>query len=57
MQLYRFSPIKNEKELREAVVYVANKTSDLAEKIIGETLPINSLTIFAHYPDVFEKLS
>ncbi len=57
MQLYCFSPIKNEKELREAVVYVADKTSDLAKKIIGKTLPISSLTIFAHYPDEFEKLS
>ena len=57
MQLYRFSPIKDEKELREAVVCVADKTSDLAKKIIGKTLPISSLTIFAHYPDEFEKLS
>jgi hypothetical protein len=57
MQLYRFSPIKDEKELREAVVYVADKTSNLAKKIIGETLPISSLTIFAHYFDEFEKLS
>ena len=56
-QLYRFSPIRDEKELREAVVYVVDKTSDLAKKIIGKTLPINSLTIFAHYPDEFEKLS
>lgn len=57
MQLYRFSPIKDEKQLREAVVYVAEKTSELAKKIIGKTLPISSLTIFAHYPDEFEKLS
>lgn len=57
MQLYRFSPIKDEKQLREAVVYVAEKTSELARKIISKTLPISSLTIFAHYPDEFEKLS
>lgn len=57
MQPYRFSPIKDEKELREAVVYVAEKTSDLAKKVIGKSLPISSLTIFAHYPDEFEKLS
>lgn len=57
MQLYHFSPIKDEKELREAVVYVADKTSNLAEKIIGKTLAISSLTIFAHYSDEFEKLS
>ena len=57
MQLYRFSPTKNEKELCEAVVYIAEKTSDLAKKVIGKTLPISSLTIFAHYSDEFEKLS
>src|SRR3989338_10774405 len=57
MQLYRFSPIKDEKQLREAVVYVTEKTSDLAKKVIDKTLPISSLTIFAHYSDEFEKLS
>lgn len=57
MQLYRFSPIKDEKQLREAVVYIAEKTSELARKIIGKTLPISSLTIFTHYPGEFEKLS
>lgn len=57
MQLYRFSPIKDETQLREAVIYVADKTSELARKIIGKFLPISSLTIFAHYPDEFEKLS
>lgn len=57
MQLYRFSPIKNEKQLHEAVIYVASKTSELAREIIGKSLPISSLTVFAHYPDEFEKLS
>ncbi|MDP2638773.1 MAG: hypothetical protein Q8P06_01225 [Candidatus Azambacteria bacterium] len=57
MQLYRFSPIKNERGLRGVVIYIADKTSDLAKKIIGKTLPISSLTIFAHHPDEFEKLS
>ncbi|MBI3620392.1 hypothetical protein HY214_04615 [Candidatus Roizmanbacteria bacterium] len=57
MKIYRFSPIRDEKELREAVVYVVEKTSDLAKKVIGKTLPISSLTFFAHYPDEFEKLS
>lgn len=57
MQLYRFSPIKNEKQLREAVIYIADKTSELSRKVIGKSLPISSLTIFAHYSDEFEKLS
>jgi len=55
--LYRFSPIKDEEQLREAVIYVAKETSELAKKIIGKYLPIKSLTIFTHYPDEFEKLS
>ena len=57
MRLYRFSPINNEKRLREAVIYVADKTSEFAKKIVGKTLPISSLTIFAHYSDEFENLS
>ncbi len=57
MQFYRFSPIKDEKQLCEAVAYIADKTSDLAKESIGKTLPISSLTIFTHYPDEFEKLS
>ncbi len=57
MKLYRFSPIENEKQLQKAIIYVANKTSELAEKIIGKSLPISSLTIFAHYPNEFERLS
>lgn len=57
MQLYRFSPIKDEKQLREAVIYVADKTSELSRKVIGKSLPISSLTIFAHYPDEFARLS
>lgn len=57
MQLYHFSPIKNEEQLRETVIYVADQTSELVKKIIGKTLPIKSLTIFSHYYDEFEKLS
>lgn len=57
MQLYRFSPIKDEKQLRKVVIYVAQKTSEMTSKIIGKTLPISSLTIFTHYTDEFEKLS
>jgi hypothetical protein len=56
-QLYRFSPIKNKIQLRESVIYVTDKTSGLAKKIIGKTLPVKSLTIFTHYPDEFENLS
>ncbi|HOR02342.1 MAG TPA: hypothetical protein PKZ92_03750 [Candidatus Woesebacteria bacterium] len=57
MQLYRFSPIKDEQQLRKTVIYIANETSKLSKKIIGKILPIKSLTVFSHYPDEFEKLS
>lgn len=57
MQLYHFSPIENKRQLRKAVLYVAEKTSELAKEIVGKTLPISSLTVFAHYPNEFEKLS
>lgn len=49
--------INNKKELVASVEYVANETSKLAEKIIGKTLPIKSLTIFSHSQEEFELLS
>ena len=57
MRLYRFSPIQNEKQLLEAASYIATNTSELAERVIGQKLPITYLTIFAHYPDEFENLT
>lgn len=56
MQLYRFSPITSKDAFIQAVTYTAGKTSELCQKIIGETLPIHSLTIFAHYSDEYEAL-
>jgi len=56
MKLYRFSPIKNEEQLKEAVVYIATKTTELSKKIIENTFPVSSLTVFSHYPDEFENL-
>ncbi len=49
--------INNKKELTGAVEYVADETSKLAEKIVGKTLPIKSLTIFSHSQEEFELLS
>lgn len=56
MNTFRFSPIENREKLIEAVSYIATETSKLCEKIIGNTLPIKSLTVFSHYPDEYEKL-
>jgi len=49
--------IKNQKELIEAVRYVASETSRMVRKTIGKTFPIKSLTIFAHSQPEFELLS
>lgn len=56
MKLYRFSPIDTLKQLMEAVVYVSVQASELGKKITGKTFPISSLTVFAHYPEEYEKL-
>jgi len=49
--------ISNKEELVEAVEYVTTETSRLAEKIIGKTFLIKSLTVFAHSQPEFELLS
>lgn len=57
MKLYRFSPIKNEKELVKGVKYVAKENTKLCKKLTGKKLPISSITIFSHYRQEFQKLS
>jgi len=49
--------IQNQKELIEAVKYVATETSKLAKKIVGKTFSIKSLTVFAHSQREFELLT
>ncbi len=56
MKLYRFSPIKNEKELITVIKYVAKQNTKLCKKAIGKILPITSLTIFSHYQDEYQRL-
>ncbi|TXH00352.1 MAG: hypothetical protein E6P95_03725 [Candidatus Moraniibacteriota bacterium] len=53
---YQFSPIQNETDLKKAVVYVAEHSSQMCERIIGKTLPIHTLTIFAHTDVEFDQL-
>jgi len=57
MKLYRFSPIQSKEQLLKVITYVAKRSSKLCKKIIGRVLPIESLTIFAHYPDEYEHLT
>lgn len=56
MEIYRFSPINTKEELIEAVNYVASQTSALAQKAVGRSFPVKSLTVFAHYPEEYENL-
>lgn len=55
-KIYRFSPIKTEKQLYTAVDYIATKTTDLCKKITGKEYPIGYLTIFSHYFNEFTDL-
>ncbi|MFA6410349.1 MAG: hypothetical protein WCW26_02120 [Candidatus Buchananbacteria bacterium] len=48
--------IQNKEELIETVKYIATETSKLAEKIIGKTFPITSLTVFSHSQPEYEVL-
>ena len=56
MKPHRFNPVEDEGELLNAVEYVATKTSVLVEKVIGQKLPISSLTIFSHFQEEYENL-
>jgi hypothetical protein len=49
--------IQNQKELIKAVKYIASETSKMAQKIVGKTFPIKSLTVFAHSQTEFEILT
>src|ERR1051326_6339332 len=53
---YKFSPIKSEQELRNAIDYVAQQTTKLCKQVTGEEYPIEYLTIFSHFEDEFDSL-
>ena len=54
--IYRFSPIESKEELLDAVQYVASKASELSKRVTGIEYQIVTLTVFAHYPEEYEKL-
>jgi hypothetical protein len=56
MKLYRFSPIKNEETAQEALIYIHDNLRKLAELVLEEKLPINTLKVFAHYEDEYKFL-
>lgn len=53
MQLYRFSPIKTDKECQEALAYIDEKLRELSSMVIQESPPVNTLKIFAHFEDEY----
>lgn len=56
MKLYRFSPMKSEKDLLKSVKYVVTQNTKLCEKTIGKRLKISYITIFSHYENEYKIL-
>jgi hypothetical protein len=57
-KLYRFSPIKNKKELFEAIKYTHFASFELCKKALGKYLTVaGNIAIFCHYKEEFELLT
>jgi len=56
MNLYKFSPIKSEIELQQAISYVYEQAALLSEKVVSQKLLSSYVTIFAHYETEYVKL-
>jgi|SRR3989344_1735099 len=58
MRPFRFSPIKNEKELLKAITYVHFSCLKLCKQILGKYLPnAGNIGIFCHYEDEYKYLT
>jgi hypothetical protein len=58
MKLYRFSPIKSEEQLLEAIRHIHFACYELCNKVFNEFLPnAGNVGIFCHYEDEFEFLT
>jgi hypothetical protein len=58
MKLYRFSPIKNEEELLEAIKYTHFTSFELCKKALNKYLPVaGNIGIFCHYEKEFKILN
>lgn len=53
---YRFSPIVTEEGLSRALSYLAMRVPKLGQVTLGKVMPIDTLTIFAHYPEEYKFL-
>ena len=58
MKLYRFSPIKNQQELIEAVTHIHVECYKMCKNSFGEYLPnAENIGIFCHYDQEYEILT
>lgn len=57
MGLYKFSPIKNESELKQAIEHIHFACHYLCKQSFGEYLPnAGNMGVFCHYQDEYENL-
>lgn len=57
MKLYRFSPIKSESELLEAITHIHFACFELCKQFFGKYLPVaGNMGVFCHYDDEYEFL-
>ena len=49
--------IENQEELIERAKSISKETTQMAQKVLGTTFPIKSLTVFSHYQSEFESLT
>jgi hypothetical protein len=56
MVKHLFSPIGGESTFNEALEYTAEELRKLCIKVLGETLPIDTLKVFSHYFDEYDLL-
>lgn len=54
--IYRFSPIKDEKEFNTVLDYLVVEVEKLSQQLLNQKLPINTLKVFAHYPEEYKFL-
>lgn len=58
MKLYRFSPIKNEAELLEAIKHIHFECYKLCRQSFGKYLPnAGNMGVFCHYDDEYKELT
>lgn len=57
MKLYRFSPIKTEEELHQAIEYIHFACHKLCKQSFGDYLPnAGNMGVFCHYDDEYKEL-